>query len=95
MQANVGPTIPPGAGDSDIPAGNSSTSFGERYTVLNLSHSTFGFSQVVYMMAESAKRNKLIEILNGGVEPPIIIFVNQKKGADVLAKGLEKVSKYI
>ena len=43
------------------------------------------------MMAESAKRNKLIEILNGGVEPPIIIFVNQKKGADVLAKGLEKV----
>ena len=50
------------------------------------------FLQVVYMMAESAKRNKLIEILNGGVEPPIIIFVNQKKGADVLAKGLEKVS---
>merc|ERR1712107_157125 len=47
--------------------------------------------QVVYMMAESAKRNKLIEILNGGVEPPIIIFVNQKKGADVLAKGLEKM----
>ena len=44
MQANVGPTIPPGAGDSDIPAGNSSTSFGERYTVLNLSHSTFGSS---------------------------------------------------
>ena len=58
-------------------------------------HLTFtvyhGSLQVVYMMAESAKRNKLIEILNGGVEPPIIIFVNQKKGADVLAKGLEKV----
>merc|ERR1719167_1514898 len=36
--------------------------------------------RVVYMMAESAKRNKLIEILNGGVEPPIIIFVNQKMG---------------
>ena len=53
---------------------------------------TMGSPQVVYMMAESAKRNKLIEILNGGVEPPIIIFVNQKKGADVLAKGLEKVT---
>jgi len=26
-----------------------------------------------------------------GIEPPIIIFVNQKKGADVLAKGLEKM----
>merc|ERR1712106_1149244 len=32
-----------------------------------------------------------ISILNSGVEPPIIIFVNQKKGADVLAKGLEKM----
>ncbi|XP_055352273.1 probable ATP-dependent RNA helicase DDX23 [Paramacrobiotus metropolitanus] len=28
----------------------------------------------------------------GGFEPPIIIFVNQKKGADVLAKGLEKLN---
>merc|ERR1719500_1565829 len=42
-------------------------------------------------MAESAKRNKLISILNSGIDPPIIIFVNQKKGADVLAKGLEKM----
>lgn len=35
-------------------------------------------------------RKKLIDILNAGIEPPIIIFVNQKKGADVLAKSLEK-----
>jgi len=47
--------------------------------------------QVVYMMKENDKRNKLINILNSGIEPPIIIFVNQKKGADVLAKGLEKM----
>ena len=32
-----------------------------------------------------------MEVLNAGVEPPIIIFVNQKKGADVLAKSLEKM----
>lgn len=32
-----------------------------------------------------------MELLNRGVEPPVIIFVNQKKGADVLAKGLEKM----
>lgn len=32
-----------------------------------------------------------MEILEEGVEPPVIIFVNQKKGADVLAKGLEKM----
>lgn len=31
-----------------------------------------------------------MELLARGVEPPVIIFVNQKKGADVLAKGLEK-----
>merc|ERR1712025_206228 len=40
---------------------------------------------------ENDKRNKLISILNSGIDPPIIIFVNQKKGADVLAKGLEKM----
>jgi len=47
--------------------------------------------QVVYMCKENDKRNKLISILNSGIDPPIIIFVNQKKGADVLAKGLEKM----
>ena len=36
-------------------------------------------------------RKKLVDILNRGIEPPIIIFVNQKKGADVLAKSLEKM----
>lgn len=36
-------------------------------------------------------RKKLVEILDRGVDPPIIIFVNQKKGADVLAKSLEKM----
>lgn len=47
--------------------------------------------QIVYLMGENDKRKKLIEILSRGIEPPIIIFVNQKKGADVLAKGLEKL----
>lgn len=37
-------------------------------------------------------RKKLREVLDsGGFEPPIIIFVNQKKGADVLARSLEKM----
>ncbi|XP_067141612.1 probable ATP-dependent RNA helicase DDX23 [Centruroides vittatus] len=47
--------------------------------------------QIVYLVAESEKRRKLLEILEQGVEPPVIIFVNQKKGADVLARGLEKM----
>ena len=34
-------------------------------------------------MNENDKRNKLISILNSGIDPPIIIFVNQKK---VIAK---------
>ncbi|KAK3912947.1 Pre-mRNA-splicing ATP-dependent RNA helicase prp28 [Frankliniella fusca] len=47
--------------------------------------------QIVYMLAEQDKRRKLMELLSRGVEPPVIIFVNQKKGADVLARGLEKL----
>lgn len=47
--------------------------------------------QIVMMVTESDKRKKLVEILQRSVDPPIIIFVNQKKGADVLAKGLEKI----
>ena len=49
--------------------------------------------QVVHICKENDKRNKLISILNAGIDPPIIIFVNQKKGADVLAKG-EGVRKF-
>lgn len=47
--------------------------------------------QLVYMLSEQEKRKKLLTILGQGIVPPIIIFVNQKKGADVLAKGLEKM----
>ena len=48
--------------------------------------------QIVYVVTEQQKRKKLLEILNRGIEPPIIIFVNQKKGADILAKSLEKMA---
>lgn len=47
--------------------------------------------QIVIMCGENEKRRKLIDILERGFEPPIIIFVNQKKGADVLAKSLDKM----
>ncbi|OAF71085.1 hypothetical protein A3Q56_01120, partial [Intoshia linei] len=47
--------------------------------------------QVVFLIEPSKKRKKLLEILNAGFEPPIIIFVNQKKGADMLCRGLEKL----
>ncbi|XP_072383702.1 probable ATP-dependent RNA helicase DDX23 [Diabrotica undecimpunctata] len=47
--------------------------------------------QIVHIVGENDKRKKLMEYLSRGFEPPVIIFVNQKKGADVLAKGLEKL----
>lgn len=47
--------------------------------------------QIVHIVTENDKRRKLMEYLSKGIDPPIIIFVNQKKGADVLAKGLEKL----
>ncbi|KAI6180721.1 RNA helicase [Aphelenchoides besseyi] len=50
--------------------------------------------QVVYMVNEEQKRKKLIEVLESHLRdhnPPIIIFVNQKKGADLLGKGLTKL----
>ena len=52
---------------------------------------TESVEQIVHMVSESEKRKKLLTLLNSGIDPPIIIFVNQKKGADVLAKSLEKI----
>lgn len=43
------------------------------------------------MVSEADKRKKLLSLLSSGIDPPIIIFVNQKKGADVLARSLEKM----
>ncbi|KAJ3070891.1 DEAD (Asp-Glu-Ala-Asp) box polypeptide 23 [Podochytrium sp. JEL0797] len=41
---------------------------------------------------EGKKKNRLLEILGGGeFAAPIIVFVNQKKGCDVLSKALDKL----
>ncbi|KAJ3139703.1 mRNA splicing protein prp28 [Physocladia obscura] len=41
---------------------------------------------------EGKKKNRLLELLGGEeFSPPIIVFVNQKKGCDVLSKALEKL----
>lgn len=47
--------------------------------------------QIIKMTDEKGKRKLLVQILEAGTEPPILIFVNQKKGCDVLAKSLEKM----
>jgi superfamily II DNA/RNA helicase len=47
--------------------------------------------QIVHLVSENDKRKRLLSLLGSGIDPPIMIFVNQKKGADVLSKSLEKV----
>ena len=47
--------------------------------------------QIVHLVSEGDKRKKLLQLLGTGLDPPIIIFVNQKKGADVLSRSLEKM----
>lgn len=47
--------------------------------------------QIVHFLKPNEKRKKLLEILAAGITPPVIIFVNQKKGCDVLSKSLEKM----
>ncbi|KAM0754997.1 DEAD-domain-containing protein [Meredithblackwellia eburnea MCA 4105] len=47
--------------------------------------------RVEFIQSEDKKKQRLIEILNtGGFEPPMIVFVNQKKGADVLLKDVQR-----
>lgn len=49
--------------------------------------------QIAYLVSENDKRKRLVQILERKqVEPPIMIFVNQKKAVDVLAKSLEKLA---
>jgi len=47
-------------------------------------------TQVVHILKENEKKKKLQSILQEGYTNPIIVFVNQKKGCDVLAKSLER-----
>ena len=60
-------------------------------TLLNIGKPTERVEQIVHIISENDKRKKLLALLGSGIDPPIIIFVNQKKGADVLSKSLEKV----
>ncbi|GAA6003182.1 uncharacterized protein JCM10292_002906 [Rhodotorula paludigena] len=47
--------------------------------------------RVEMINSEEKKKSRLLDILNnGGFEPPMIVFVNQKKGADVLQKDLQR-----
>lgn len=46
--------------------------------------------QRIFYLSEGAKRNKLFDILsNDNQKRPVIVFVNQKSSADVLARALE------
>ena len=58
---------------------------------LSLSSAGVTVPAVLTSSSSAARRSRLLEILNnGGFEPPMIVFVNQKKGADVLQKDLQR-----
>ncbi len=42
------------------------------------------------MLKENKKKDKLTEMLGSGLQPPIMIFCNGKRGCDVLGKSLDK-----
>ncbi|KAG8932362.1 mRNA splicing protein prp28 [Tulasnella sp. 417] len=47
--------------------------------------------RVEFVQGEDKRKARILEILNnGGFEPPIIVFVNQKKTADMVAKDLSR-----
>jgi len=47
-------------------------------------------SQTVIWIKENAKLDRLFDLLEHGPPPPVIVFVNQKHTANVVAKALEK-----
>ena len=62
--------------------------------MINIAHAgkpTERVEQIVHIVSEQEKRKLLIKLLSSGIDPPIIIFVNQKKGADVLSRSLDKM----
>lgn len=46
--------------------------------------------QIVEIMKEGRKKERLMDLLNDGPPPPIIVFCNGKKGCDVLSRSLDK-----
>ncbi|QRW26973.1 DEAD/DEAH box helicase [Rhizoctonia solani] len=47
--------------------------------------------RVEFVIGDDKKKARLLDILNnGGFQPPIIVFVNQKKTADMVAKDLSR-----
>eukprot|EP00964_Phaeocystis_antarctica_P091529 scaffold58723_cov55-Phaeocystis_antarctica.AAC.1 len=47
-------------------------------------------TQQVFVLKENKKKDKLTEMLGSGLQPPIMIFCNGKRGCDVLGKSLDK-----
>jgi len=48
-------------------------------------------TQNIEFLKENKKKDKLLDLLQNGPPPPIIVFCNGKKGCDVLARSLDKM----
>eukprot|EP01087_Luapelamoeba_hula_P017529 TRINITY_DN5538_c0_g1_i5.p1 TRINITY_DN5538_c0_g1~~TRINITY_DN5538_c0_g1_i5.p1 ORF type:complete len:496 (+),score=97.07 TRINITY_DN5538_c0_g1_i5:862-2349(+) len=61
-------------------------------TVGEVGHAVERIEQrVEWVKGEADKKRKLVELLYTGIEPPIIVFTNQKKSCDSLAKALDQL----
>jgi ATP-dependent RNA helicase DDX23/PRP28 len=55
------------------------------------SSSKSNITQNIHVLKENKKKDKLLELLQNGPPPPIIIFCNGKRGCDVLSRSLDKL----
>jgi len=55
------------------------------------SSSKDNITQNILMLKENQKKDKLLDLLQNGPPPPIIVFCNGKRGCDILAKSLDKI----
>jgi len=49
---------------------------------------------VEFVKDENEKRKRTLNLLQSGPEPPVMIFVNSKKGCDSLAKAIDKLGRF-
>lgn len=59
-------------------------------TIGEVGYAVDTIEQRVEFVNEERKPDKLLELLGGGWEPPMIVFVNQKRNADSVSRSLEK-----
>ncbi|WFD29029.1 RNA helicase [Malassezia sp. CBS 17886] len=51
--------------------------------------------QVEFVSSEEQRKKRLLELLDNGLEPPMIVFVNQKKTADMVGRDIRRAGWHV